>query len=132
MKKSQYLLILAIFSIVFFYGLSVGVYKIFPYELLDSSADVLSEQKTVENNQFIKQANVGSLIKIDAKSDIDEKRKFLTEFFWGVGTLQRIVDKSPLPDVESDISDSRYNNFQNLKRIDRLIVEMEYGVNSVS
>ena len=132
--KKRFLVPVLIFliAIVFFYGLSVGVYKIFPYELLDSSADVLSEQKTVENNQFIKQANVGSLIKIDAKSDIDEKRKFLTEFFWGVGTLQRIVDKSPLPDVESDISDSRYNNFQNLKRIDRLIVEMEYGVNSIS
>ena len=132
--KKRFLVPALIFliAIVFFYGLSVGVYKIFPYELLDSSADVLSEQKTVENNQFIKQANVGSLIKIDAKSDIDEKRKFLTEFFWGVGTLQRIVDKSPLPDVESDISDSRYNNFQNLKRIDRLVVEMEYGVNSIS
>ena len=132
--KKRFLVPALIFliTIVFFYGLSVGVYKIFPYELLDSSADVLSEQKTVENNQFIKQANVGSLIKIDAKSDIDEKRKFLTEFFWGVGTLQRIVDKSPLPDVESDISDSRYNNFQNLKRIDRLVVEMEYGVNSIS
>jgi len=132
--KKRFLVPALIFliAIVFFYGLSVGVYKIFPYELLDSSADVLSEQKTVENNQFIKQDNVGSLIKIDAKSDIDEKRKFLTEFFWGVGTLQRIVDKSPLPDVESDISDSRYNNFQNLKRIDRLVVEMEYGVNSIS
>ena len=123
MKKRFFVpALIFLITIVFFYGLSVGVYKIFPYELLDSSADVLSEQKTVENNQFIKQANVGSLIKIDAKSDIDEKRKFLTEFFWGVGTLQRIVDKSPLPDVESDISDSRYNNFQNLKRIDRLVV----------
>ena len=95
--KKRFLVPALIFliTIVFFYGLSVGVYKIFPYELLDSSADVLSEQKTVENNQFIKQANVGSLIKIDAKSDIDEKRKFLTEIFRGVGTLQRIVDKSP-------------------------------------
>ena len=132
--KNRFLVPALIFliAIVFFYGLSVGVYKIFPYEFLDSSADVLSEQKTVENNQFIKQSNVGSLIKIDAKSDIDEKRKFLTEFFWGIGTIQRIIDKSPLPDVESDISDSRYSNFQNLKRIDMLVVEMEYGINSIS
>ena len=41
-------------------------------------------------------------------------------------------DKPQLPEVESDISDSRYNDFQNLKRIDRLTVEMEYGINSVS
>ena len=132
--KNRFLVPALIFliAIVFFYGLSVGVYKIFPYELLDSSVDVLSEQKTVENNQFIKQSNVGSLIKIDAKSDIDEKRKFLTEFFWDVETIQRVIDKSPLPDVESDISDSRYNNFQNLKRIDMLVVEMKYGINSIS
>ena len=37
-----------------------------------------------------------------------------------------------MPQVESDISDSRYDNFQNLKRIDRLTVEMKYGINSIS
>ena len=119
MKKSQYLLISAVFVVVFFYGLSVGVYNIFPYEFLDSSKDVLSGQKTIENNQFVDQADIDSLIKIDNKSDIDQKRNFLTEFFWNVESLQSLKDKLQLPEVESDISDSRYNNFQNLKRIDR-------------
>ena len=97
--------------IVFFYGLSVGVYKIFPYELLDSSNDALFGQKTIENNQFVNQADIDSLIKIDNKSDIDQKRYFLTEFFWDVETLHRITSKSSLPQVESNISDSRYDNF---------------------
>ena len=132
MRKSQYLLISAVFVVVFFYGLSVGVYNIFPYEFLDSSKDVLSGQKTIENNQFVNQADIDSLIKIDNKSDIDQKRNFLTEFFWNVESLQSLKDKLQLPEVESDISDSRYNNFQNLLRIDRLTVEMEYGINSVS
>jgi len=132
MKKLQYLLISSVFLVVFFYGLSIGVYKIFPYELLDSSKDILFGQKTIENNQFVNQADIDSLIKIDNKSDINQKRNFLTEFFWNVGSLQRLNDKPQLPEVESDISDSRYNNFQNLKRIDRLTVEMEYGINSVS
>ena len=132
MKKLQYLLILSVFFVVFFYGLSVGVYKIFPYELLDSSKDILFGQKTIENNQFVNQADIDSLIKIDNKSDINQKRNFLTEFFWNVGSLQRLNDKPQLPEVESDISDSRYNNFQNLKRIDRLTVEIEYGINSIS
>ena len=131
MKKSRYLLISAVFLVVFFYGLSVGVYKIFPYELLDSSKDILFGQKTIEN-QFVNQADLDSLIKIHNKSDIDQKRNFLTEFFWNVGSLQSLEDKLQLPEVESDISDSRYNNFQNLLRIDRLTVEMEYGINSVS
>ena len=135
MKKSQYLLISAVFVVVFFYGLSVGVYNIFPYEFLDSSKDILSGQKTIENNQFVNQADIDSLIKIDNKSDIDQKRNFLTEFFWNVEstTFKRIpAGYIPVPEVESDISDSRYNNFQNLKRIDRLTVEMENGINSIS
>ena len=72
-------------AIVFFYGLSVGMYKVFPYEFLDSSSDALSGQKAIENNQFLNQADIDSLIKIDDKLDIDQKRNFLTEFFWDVG-----------------------------------------------
>ena len=116
----------------FFYGISVGLYEIFPYEFLDSSKDVLFGKKDIENNQFINQVNVDSLIKIDGKSDIYQKRDFLTEFFWGVGSFQYVKDKAQLPKVETDIFDSNYKDFQNLKRIDRLTVEMEYGINSVS
>ena len=132
MKKSQYLLISAVFVVVFFYGLSVGVYNIFPYEFLDSSKDVLFGQKTIENNQFVNQANVDSLIKIHTKPNIDQKRNFLINHFWNVGSGTFKLMPSQLPEVESDISDSRYNDFQNLKRIDRLTVEMEYGINSIS
>ena len=132
MKKPLLSLLIISFAIIFFLGVYVGLYKIFPYEVLDSSKDILFEQKTIENNQFVNQANVHSLIKIDSKSDIDQKRDFLAEFFWDVGSFQRVKDKSQLPEVETDISDSNYNDFQNLKRIDRLTAEMEYGINSVS
>jgi len=131
-KKSFLYLTIISFTLIFVLGVYVGVYKIFPYEILDSSRDVFFGQRTIENNQFINQANVNSLIKIDSKSDIDQKRNFLTEFFWNVGSLQSLKDKPQLHEVESDISDSRYNNFQNLKRIDRLTVEMENGINSIS
>ena len=53
-------------------------------------------------------------------------------FFWKVESFVRVKYSGQLPQVESDISDSRYDNFQNLKRIDKLTVEMEYGINSVS
>ena len=131
-KKPLLYLIIISFVIIFFFGIYVGLYKIFPYEVLDSSKDVLFEQKTTQNNQFVNQVNVDSLIKIDSKSDIDQKREFLTEFFWDTTTFQRIKDKSPSPEVETNISDSNYKDFQNLKRIDRLTVEMEYGINSIS
>ena len=132
--RNKILITISIFliAIIFSYGLSVGIYEISPSELLDSSKDTLTGQKTIENNQFVNQADVGSLIKIDNKSDIDEKKIFLTDFFWNVDTFHRIILKSPLPQVESDISDSRYDDFQNLKRIDRLTVKMDYGINSIS
>ena len=132
MKKPFLSLLIISFAIIFFLGVYVGLYKIFPYEVLDSSKDILFEQKTIENNKFVNQANVYSLIKIDSKLDIDQKRDFLTEYFWDVGSFQRVKDKSQLPEVEIKISDSSYKDFQNLKRIDRLTVEMEYGINSVS
>jgi len=131
-KKPLLSLIIISFALIFFFGIYVGMYKIFPYEVLDSSKDVLFEQQTTQNNQFVNQVNVDSLIKIDSKSDIDQKREFLTEFFWDTTTFQRIKDKSSSPEVETNISDSSYKDFQNLKRIDRLTVEMEYGINSIS
>ena len=131
---NKYLLAFLVISFVsvFFFGTYVGLYKIFPYEFLDSSKDVLFEQKTIEKNQFVKQSSIDSLIRIYDKSDIEQKRNFLTDFFWDGGSLQRVKDKSQLPEVESGISDFNYKDFQNLKRIDRFTVEMEYGINSVS
>ena len=96
---NKYLLAFLVISFVsvFFLGTYVGIYKIFPYGVLDSIKDDLLEQKTIESNQFINQANVDYLIKIDSKSDIDQKRDFLTEFFWDVESSQHVKDKSQLP-----------------------------------
>ena len=124
--------LVALIAIIFIFGLSVGVYKIFPYGILDSSLDIIKEEASVENNQFIIQADLDSLIEIDDRSDIDQKRNDLIEFFWNVGSLHRLQSAEQLLEVESDISDSRYDDFQNLKQIDKLTIEMEYGINSVS
>ena len=124
--------LVALIAIIFIFGLSVGVYKIFPYGILDSSLDIIKEEASVENNQFIIQADLDSLIEIDDRSDIDQKRNDLIEFFWNVGSLHRLQYTEQLLEVESDISDSRYDDFQNLKQIDKLTIEMEYGINSVS
>ena len=124
--------LIVLIGIVFIFGLTVGVYKIFPYEILDSSLDTIKEEAPTENNQFITQSDLNTLVRIDGKSDIEKKRNDLTEFFWNVGSLQRVQHDGQLPEIESDIYDSRYNDLQNLKRIDKLTVGMEYGIDSVS
>ena len=124
--------LIVLMATIFIFGLTVGVYKIFPYEILDSSLDSIKEETSIENNQFITQSDLDSLIQIDEKSDVDQKKKDLIEFFWNVGTLHRVQHTGELPDIESDISDPRYNKFQNLSRIDKLTVEMEHGIKSIS
>ena len=124
--------LIVLIGIVFIFGLTVGVYKVFPYEILDSSLDAIKEEAPTENNQFIIQSDLNILVRIDGESDIEKKRNDLTEFFWNVGSLQRVQHDGQLPEIESDIYDSRYNDLQNLKRIDKLTVEMEYGIDSVS
>ena len=124
--------LIVLIGIVFIFGLTVGVYKIFPYEILDSSLDIIKEEVPTENNQFITQSDLNILVRIDGKSDIEKKRNDLTEFFWNVGSLHSPQYAEQLLEVESDISDSRYDDFQNLKQIDKLTIEMEYGINSVS
>ena len=124
--------LIALIAIIFIFGLSVGVYKIFPYGILDSSLDIIKEDTSVKNNQFIMQADLDSLIEIDDRSDIDQKRNDLIEFFWNVESLHHLQSAEQLLEVESDILDSRYDDFQNLKQIDKLTIEMEYGINSVS
>ena len=52
MKKSFLYLTIISFTLIFVLGVYVGIHKIFPYEILNLSKDVLFEQKTIENNQF--------------------------------------------------------------------------------
>ena len=125
-------IMIPIIIIAFSYGVAVGLYEYFPYEVLDSSKDVLVQQNTIQNNQLINQVDVSSLIKINSKSDIDQKRNLLTDFFWNVGSFHSVTYNTHPPQVEYNISDSNYSDFQNLEQIDRLTVEMEYGINSIS
>ena len=124
--------LIALIGIVFIFGLSVGAYKIFPYDALNSSLDVIKEETPSADVQVIMQADLEQLVKINDEFDIEQKRIELVEFFWDVKSLHRVQYSGELPEIESDISDSRYNDFQNLKRIDRLTVKMDYDVNSIS
>ena len=63
--------LIVLMGIIFIFGLTVGVYKIFPYEIFDSSVDLIKKETSVENNQFITQTDLNSLVKIDKESSIE-------------------------------------------------------------
>ncbi len=131
MKRNSLLLTILIISIsIFIYGVLVGTYKIFPYELLDY-AKTISLNEKIDSNQpiIIYENDIKSLIHINNVNDISELRNRLIDYIWKNGGFPN----SKLPDnIQSNISNPFYENFTNLQRIDQLNILMDYDVNSIS
>jgi len=111
---------------IFFLGIFVGHYEIFPFQVLQEAKKLLTPQtSTVIQNESV---DIYPLIHIKNIDDISRVRSDLINYIW-------IDEKYPLtkyPAIVSDISDPRYDNFSNLKQIDKIEHIMEFGVNSVA
>ena len=72
--------------------------------------------------------NISSLINIKNEDDIKLRKRVLIEYIWkGKGLPQRIPDK-----IKKNIKEDICKNCKNLKQIDNLIIEMDYGINSLA
>ena len=122
-----YILLIFVFSI-FIYGITVGHYEIFPFDLIQNFKSLIFDDfKEKQNNILIYEENIDSLISINSENDVSNKRKALTNFIWN--------DQVPYSStilVDENIVDERYQNLSNLKSIHRLTISMEYSVNSIS
>ena len=130
MKKITMGLVIILILSVFIYGLLVGTYKFFPYELLDYSKEIILNEKTgIDNKNISYEKNVKSLIHINSKEDIINKKEALVDFIWkGEGfPISKMPNK-----IQKNVIDSRYENLVNLKRIDQINILMEHEVNSIS
>jgi len=132
LKKNSLLLTILIISIsIFIYGVFVGTYKIFPYDVLDYIKVITLNEKNEFNDKddFYYEHDVSRLIHINTVDDIGKLKNNLIDFIWKYDGFP----DSKLPDsVEKNILNPVYDDFSNLKRIDQLNIEMEYGVNSIS
>jgi hypothetical protein len=72
--------------------------------------------------------NVAELISIHDGKDATAKRDELVAFIWGPAGLP----KEQPARVENAIQDERYSNLDNLKQIDRLTVNMDWGLTSTA
>ncbi|MHC4329452.1 MAG: hypothetical protein ACYSWW_15170 [Planctomycetota bacterium] len=92
-------------------------------------ADGPGDFESIDPSYYETDAN--SLIDIGSARDITAKRKALVRYIWmGEGFPSR-----KLPgEVEENITDDRYADLfkTNLRRIDRITVNMDYGLNSIS
>ena len=131
MKRNVFLiLVLLIIFSVFLYGVLVGTYKIFPYELMNSIKTIsLNEENKSNPQNMIYENDVKSLIHIYSENDISKYRNKLINFIW----KNNDFPNSKLPDnVQTDFVNPLYNDFTNLQRIDKLNILMENKVNSIS
>ena len=131
MKRNVFLiLVLLIIFSVFLYGVLVGTYKIFPYELMNSIKTIsLNEENKSNPQNMIYENDVKSLIHIYSENDISKYRNKLINFIW----KNNDFPNSKLPDnVQTNFVNPLYNDFTNLQRIDKLNILMENKVNSIS
>jgi hypothetical protein len=73
--------------------------------------------------------DIASIIEIDTEIDIINKRKALIKQIFG----KEGIPFKKLPDsIQSTISDQEFKSLTNLMRIDKLDVELEWGLNSIA
>jgi len=123
-------LIIVLLILSFMFGTIVGILKYPPTNLLKISYKLITN-KYNEYDKFYPEylnTNVSSLISIENKNDVIKKRNRLIQYVWKDEGFP--VSKLP-DDIDENIKDSRYSDLDNLKSIDKIIVTMDYGLNSV-
>ena len=131
LNKKYYLILLVLFLV--FCGYSVGVLA--TIKGYQPKTFVINFYKTLKDwdrfetiNPSYLETNIDSLISIRTKNDIIEKRNELIQLIWS----NQGFPYSKMPNkIEEGFKDSRYTNLDNLNRIDKITIVMDYGLNSI-
>ena len=90
------------------------------------SIAVYTQQLSQNDSKLI---DVSSLIEIETSEDIKSKRVLLENYIW----TNDVVPITKLPTkIEQSYVDTKFDTFQNVERIDRISIDMEYGVDSIA
>lgn len=124
-------LLVALLALSFIYGLMLGARRLPPYPWLETCYRqyVLRQYDRYDKfHSFYKETDVRSLISIEDESDVTEKRDELVRYVWKDDGFPY----ARLPDgVEEGVEDDKYSALANLERIDKIVVSMEHGIDSV-
>lgn len=94
---------------------------------LKAQPGLQTQTAAVAGKTFV-ETDVNSLISIHEKNDAQARRAELVSFIWGPNGLP----KEQPAQIEKAIDDKRYSDLANLKQIDRLTVNMEWGLTSTA
>ncbi|RZD43769.1 MAG: hypothetical protein CXT78_07575 [Thaumarchaeota archaeon] len=130
MQTKVLISIIIIFVFISFsYGFFSGHYKFFPFEQIQNIKNNFSStdlDKSQFDKEFIK-PDIKSMIQIQNQEDIFSKRQNLTQFIWKNNGYP--ISKLPT-NIIQNFEDSRFEQFSNLNRIDKLVIEMNLGIKS--
>ena len=114
------LLTLTIFCITGF------IYLIPSHQMVkESFADTRSDDPNDIPNEYL-ETDVAELISIEHPSDIARLRHELVLFLWGTANTPSFMPA----DIINNHNDQRYHDISSLNRIDKITVEMEFGLES--
>lgn len=107
-----------------------GIAKIFPYDIINNLKDQIQPSREYSNqNLEIYEEDIDSLIHIANPDDIIIKKNELIKYIW----KENGFPNSTLPStITQNIVDNTYADLKNLKRIDKIVILMDYDVNSIS
>jgi len=126
-KTATLLIILLIFT--FSTGLLIGHYKILSLKLLKST--IYDGKFSYEDNFLpfqISDNEIKSLVRMDDEVDIIQKRNSIIELLWSEKGFPHLLSST----VNNNITDSRYNDLENIRKIDEIIITMDNDINSIS
>jgi len=104
----------------FIFGVSVGYYDIFPFDITNNSLQ--ANNSSVDTLDKISQDDIVGLIKIQDSKDIKFKKLHIINYIWKTNTLP-----SKLPDnIQKNFSDVRFENIENLEHIEKIEMSMDY------
>ena len=129
MKKIILILFIGICVMLFFYGVLVGHNQFFPFTLMKDLKLVVFNDKKYSSEEFLIQENqdYDKLININNKDEVKQERLLIYDFLWNSKELPLTLPSS----VEKNFQDERYSKIENLSDIDKIIVNMDYEINSV-
>jgi hypothetical protein len=122
---------LLIFTALFFVLIAVFQERFLGANQNSSFQNVLEHkvEKIDATANYITLKNYGARIYITNPHEVDKRRNRLIKYIWKSEGLPK--DKMP-DQVEKSIKDDRYSDLNNLEKIDKLIITMDYGVNSIA
>ena len=123
-------IIIPIIIVVFFYGVAVGLYEYFPYEGLNQTKKIIFNEGIDEHiitSTSFEKFDASSIIEIETKEDLNSKRTALINYIW----KDQIPTKLPT-NIEEHFIDDTFSDIKNLKRLDKITIEMEHGINSIA